>query len=104
MNEKEETGDREAPYLLRVLMSLISAVVCAKGALAIATQHHYGIAKNGHEVILDGPQAIYMGIFTVLLGLSLLGVWFNKKHHVAIWISGCLSLASLSIIIMFRAT
>ncbi len=85
-------------------MSIICAVVCAKGALAIATQHHYGTAKNGAEVILDGPQAIYMGAFTVLVGLSLLGVWFNKKHHVVLWMASCFSLASLSIVIMFRAT
>jgi hypothetical protein len=78
---------KETRRTLRVLLSAISLVIVGMGAMAIWSEHYYGVStKHGNvSIVLDGAPAIRMGLTLVLLGLVPMGVWWNTTKAVLAW-------------------
>jgi len=77
--------------MLRVLMTLISAVFVGLGALAILTEVHTASTRRQGIVTLEGDAAVQVGVLMVALGLLPLAVWAKTPLQAKVWIGICAS-------------
>lgn len=71
----------------KVVALLMTAAFMFRGIMVITTEHFYSKTKSGTETIIDGEQAIIMGIGFMFLGLLPMTFW-AKTPKAAAWIAG----------------
>lgn len=85
------TNPAKDRLILRLLMTLIGGVFIVMGVVTIGEQHYYGEStRRGYvQLVLDGWQAVGMGVFQLGLGALPLSVWAPNKT----WVLRCALLA-----------
>lgn len=85
------------------MATLISIVFVGLGGMSITTRHYYGATSKlgGHEITLEGVQAIAFGSGMVVLGLLPLAIWFNSKRSAGLWALACLLISAVCFVMDF---
>lgn len=87
--------------LVRMMNTLLAFMCAAVGAFAIVGMKYVGHGPNSSVdgMFHSSPPAIWMGIALILLGVSPLGIWFEKPTAGAIWGVIFFALASICLLL-----